>query len=151
MHARDLMTHTPVFVHPDDTIADAASMMAAYDVGTLPVVDDRDGDRLVGVLTDRDIVVRCTSKHHDAATCPVEHHMTAKDLATVRPETPLSEIVAKMERFQVRRVPVVDGDSHVLGVVGQADLARCAGPDNPVLVEEMLLRVSAPAQAPSSW
>jgi len=146
MHARDLMTQNPTFVSPTDTIKDAAVMMASYDIGSVPVVDNLDGGQLVGVLTDRDIVVRCTAKQHDATKCSVGDHMTRQDLVTAYPQTPLSEVVSKMERSQIRRIPIVDTDNHLLGVVSQADLARCVGPDDPALVEEMLQRVSAPSQ-----
>ena len=146
MHARDLMTQNPYSVRTTDTIKDAAAKMAECDVGSMPVIDGRDGGRLMGVLTDRDIVIRCVAKSHDASRCSVEQHMTTEHLATVRPDAPLTEVIEAMERSQVRRVPVVDADNCLLGIVAQADLARCVGPDNPRLVEEVLARVSQPTQ-----
>lgn len=150
MIARDLMTYDPIVACATDSIADAAVLMGTADVGSMPVVDQRDSMRLVGMLTDRDIVVRCTAMQHDATRCTVADHMTRHDLTTVKPDTSLTDIIDRMERFQVRRVPVVDAACHVLGVVAQADLARCVGPDNPELVEEVLARVSAPPSS-SGW
>ncbi len=147
MHARDLMTPNPFSVCSTDSIKDAAAKMASCDVGSMPVLETRDSGRLVGVLTDRDIVIRCVAKDHDTSKCTVEQHMTSEDLATVRPEELLAQVVEKMERAKVRRIPVVDGDNKLCGIVAQADLARCVGPDNPRLVEEVLLRVSAPGQS----
>lgn len=75
--------------------------------------------------------------------------MTVAPLASVAPEAELREIVRKLEANQIRRIPVVDGEGAVVGVIAQADLARCVGPDNPALIEELLERVSAsPAQLP---
>ncbi|MES1259604.1 MAG: CBS domain-containing protein [Gemmatimonadota bacterium] len=142
------MTPNPVSVRPTDTIGDAAAKMASHDIGVLPVINDEKGERLVGVLTDRDVVIRCTALHHDASKCSVADHMTTTGLTTVLPDTGLTELLDRMERAKIRRVPVVDTELRLLGIVGQADLARCVGPENPALVEEMLVRVSAPTPAP---
>ncbi|MEO8452695.1 MAG: CBS domain-containing protein [Gemmatimonadota bacterium] len=145
MNAKGLMTSSPTVIRRADTIGHAAKIMASSDVGMLPVVDEQDENRLVGVLTDRDIVIRCTAKNHDTKTCLVETHMTTESLTTVRSSADLSEIAQKMETSQVRRLPVIDADDHVIGVVSQADLARFVGPDNPELVEQVLERISTPA------
>jgi len=145
MNAKGLMTSSPTVVRRGDTVGQAAKIMASSDVGMLPVVDEQDENRLVGILTDRDIVIRCTAKNHDTKTCLVENHMTTESLTTVRPSADLSEIAQKMETSQVRRLPVLDADDHVIGVVSQADLARFVGPDNPELVEQVLERISTPA------
>ena len=145
MDAKGLMTSNPTVVRRTETIGRAASLMGSADVGMLPVIDEVDAGRLVGVLTDRDIVVRCTAKDHDSKTCRVENHMTSERLATVQPNADLDEVAHKMEVTQVRRLPVLDANDHVVGVVSQADLARLAGPDNPELVEQLLERISTPA------
>lgn len=149
MKARNLMTHHPITVRPGDSVAHAASQMGSCEIGLLPVVEDLDRRLMVGVITDRDIVIRCTARGHDPQRCLVEHHMTVAPLASVAPEAELREIVRKLEANQLRRIPVVDGEGAVVGVIAQADLARCVGPDNPALIEELLERVSAsPAQLP---
>lgn len=145
MKVGDLMTSNPILACATDSIASAAELMGSADIGSVPVIENRDGGRLIGMLTDRDIVLRCTAKRHDATKCTVEQHMTREDLATARPDTPLTELIEMMERSQVRRVPVVSDGGHVVGIVAQADLARGVGPNDPALVEQMLVRVSAPS------
>lgn len=117
--ARDLMTAPAECLAPDDTLVDAARQLAQHDVGSMPVLD---GGRLVGVLTDRDIVVKCLAEGGDPASSKVRDIAT-KDVVTVNADDD-SETVAKvLADHQIRRVPVVDGDE-VVGVIAQADVAR---------------------------
>jgi CBS domain-containing protein len=143
MQARDLMTPTPTVITADDSIPKTAEVMRNLDVGMLPVVDDLNGRHLIGVITDRDIVVRCLADQ-GLVECQVRNHMTTDPLVYVHEGTKLSEIVDRMERYQVRRLPVVDAAMRVVGVVTQADLARRVGPENPELVEEVVERISRP-------
>ncbi|HVA57771.1 MAG: CBS domain-containing protein [Gemmatimonadaceae bacterium] len=143
MRARDLMTPTPTVITADDPIPKTAEVMRNLDVGMLPVVDDLVGRHLIGVITDRDIVVRCLADQ-SLIQCQVRNHMTTAPLAYVRETAELADIATKMERYQVRRVPVVDADMRVIGIVTQADLARRVGPENPALVEEVIERISSP-------
>lgn len=145
MNALTLMTPDPTVVGRDETISHAAHLMKTLDVGMLPVVDNTEHRRLVGVLTDRDIVVRCLAEGH-RIDCRVRDHMTADPLVTVHIDTGLREIADRMERYQVRRLPVVNKQMKVLGIVTQADLARHAGPDHPELIEEVLEKISTPGQ-----
>ena len=143
MRAQDLMTSNPTVITPDDSITRTAEVMRTLDVGMLPVVDDLRTRRLVGVITDRDIVVRCLADH-GTARCQVRDHMTTSPLVFVNEDTPLTTITEQMEEFQVRRLPVVTGDRRVVGVVTQADLARLVGPRDPRLIEEIVERISTP-------
>ncbi len=143
MRARDLMTTNPAVVTADDPITKAAEVMRNLDVGMLPVVDDLHTRRLIGILTDRDIVVRCLAER-SIVECQVRNHMTSHPLVYVTEDATLEQVVEKMERYQVRRLPVVASDRRVIGVVTQADLARRVGPDNPELIEEVLERISTP-------
>jgi CBS domain-containing protein len=145
MNALTLMTPDPTVVAKDETISRAARLMKTLDVGMLPVVDDAEHRRLVGVLTDRDIVVRCLAEGH-RIDCRIRDHMTADPLVTVHIDTELREIADRMERYQVRRLPVVNKQMKVLGIVTQADLARQAGPGHPELIEEVLEKISTPGQ-----
>ena len=86
MRARDIMTSHPLVVTGEDTISHAAEIMRDAEVGIVPVVDDREHRRLIGVLTDRDIAVRCVSHRHVPA-CDVRLHMSADHLHTVAPTT----------------------------------------------------------------
>lgn len=146
MLARDAMTANPVVVTPEESITRAAEIMRDFDVGVVPVVADRQSLRLVGMLTDRDAAVRCLAAHHTGA-CRVRDHMTTGTLVTADPGDSLEVLVARMERAQVRRVPVLQPDGRLLGIVAQADVAMRLGPESPAAIEELLERISEPAGA----
>jgi CBS domain-containing protein len=118
---RDVMTENVVSCSPDDTAIDAARRMAEADVGPIPVVD---GDRLVGIVTDRDIVVRSVAEGRDPASTPLREIMST-DLVTVSPDDDLTSALRLMAQHQVRRLLVTEGD-RLLGIVAQADVARAA-------------------------
>lgn len=116
--ARDLMTSPAECLAPDETLVDAARMFSKYDVGSMPVVD---GDTLVGVITDRDIVVEGVAKNLDLADTQVSKVMS-KNVVTVQVTDDALAVARVLADKQIRRVPVVDGD-RVVGVVSQADVA----------------------------
>lgn len=146
MKARDIMTSDPFVVTGDDPISRAAEIMRELDVGLVPVVDNRSDMRLQGVITDRDITVRCTAGRHEPG-CVVRAHMTPGPLATVTADTDLVNVLARMGEAQVRRLPVVDHVGRVIGMIAQADLATKVGPNEPTSIERTLERISAPAHA----
>lgn len=143
MRARDLMTSTPTVITADDSIPRSAEVMRNLDVGMLPVVDDLTHRRLIGVITDRDIVVRCLADK-GKQECQVRDHMSTSPLVFVGESASLDEITLLMERYQVRRIPVVDADLRVTGIVTQADLARRVGRQHPEIIEEVIERISTP-------
>jgi CBS domain-containing protein len=116
---RDLMTESPIAVEPSTTVVEAATSMANEDVGPLPVVQD---GRLVGIVTDRDLVVRVLAEGRDAASTTVGD-IASSDLVTVTPDTELQNALDLMSQNQVRRLPVVEND-RLVGIVAQADIAR---------------------------
>jgi CBS domain-containing protein len=120
---RDVMTSNPTSCATSATVADAARVMAQEDVGPVPVVE---GDRVVGIVTDRDIVVRVVAEGRDPNSTTVGE-IASSDLVTVQPDTKLDEALRLMAQNQVRRLPVVEGD-RLVGIVAQADVAR-AGAD----------------------
>jgi CBS domain-containing protein len=146
MLARELMTIHPQHVTPDDPLSLAAELMREFDIGMIPVVDNHETQRLTGVITDRDIAVRCVARHHEPG-CRVRDHMTGHALHTVHPDANAREVIDLMEREQVRRIPVVREDRALVGVIAQADLATKLGPRAPLEVERMLERVSEPVHA----
>lgn len=146
MRADEIMTRDPVVVTPDEPIYRAAAIMRDRDVGMVPVVKERTSRKLEGIITDRDIAVRCVAHQHDAS-CRVRDHMTANHLDTVHPDTDLDEVLRLMENDRVRRIIVVDARNRVVGVIAQADLALKLGPRRPLLVEGLLERVSMPIHA----
>ena len=149
MRARDIMTSNPLVVTGEDTISHAAEIMRDAEVGIVPVVDDREHRRLIGVLTDRDIAVRCVSHKHVPA-CDVRLHMSGDHLHTVAPDDDVDRVIEAMAHDQVRRIPVVADDGRLIGMISQADLATKVGPDNPLDVERVLESVSAKATHPQA-
>lgn len=146
MLARDIMTPHPAFVTPGDPIGAAAELMRGLDVGIIPVVDGRETRRLIGVITDRDITVRCVALHHELG-CSVRDHMTTNALRAVYPDESIADVMAMMGRQQLRRIPVVGEDGELLGIIAQADLATKLGLRRRLEVEQMLERVSEPVHA----
>jgi CBS domain-containing protein len=142
MNARDIMTAEPFCVTPTDTVRRAADVMRELDVGAVPVVDDILNPVIRGIITDRDITVRCVAEGH-APTCLVRDHMTAAPLQVVRPEADVAEVIQTMEEAQVRRVPVVKADGTLAGIIAQADVATKLGPKYPGTIEELLERISS--------
>jgi len=122
MKAQDIMTARPCVVTPDDSIVKAAEIMRYENIGGVPVVTDPKRPRLVGLITDRDITIRCVARGH-TEPCQVSEIMTPAPLETVGPDAPLEEIVHRMESAQVRRIPVVSDDGILIGIVAEADLA----------------------------
>jgi CBS domain-containing protein len=119
---REVMSSNPSAIEADKSVADAAKLMRDEDVGLAPVVE---GDRLVGTLTDRDITVRVVAEGKDPQSTTVRQ-VASTDLVTVDPEQDLDEAVRLMAQHQVRRLPVVEEDGRLVGVVAQADVARQA-------------------------
>jgi CBS domain-containing protein len=146
MKVSELMTPTPLAVTSRDTVLYAAELMRGERIGSLPVVRDLASLELVGIITDRDITVRCVACG-DQGVCEVVRHMTPIPLQTVHPDDDVSEVIRKMEAAQVRRIPVVREHNKLVGIVTQADLARRLGPTHPLKVEEVLERISKPAGA----
>jgi CBS domain-containing protein len=116
---RELMTENPRTVSSDATVVEAARVMRDDDVGLVPVVD---GDRLVGTVTDRDIAIRVVADERDPSTTVRE--IASTDLVTIDPEQDLGEALRLMAQHQVRRLPVVEEDGRLVGIVAQADVAR---------------------------
>ena len=116
----ELMSANPCTIEADKPVAYAARMMKEEDVGLAPVVE---GERLVGTLTDRDIVTRVVAEGKDPQSVTVRE-VASTDLVTVDPQQDLDEALRLMAGYQVRRLPVVEEDGRLVGVVAQADVAR---------------------------
>jgi CBS domain-containing protein len=116
----DVMTGRPRAVTPQTPLTEVAELMEAEDVGSIPVVED---DRLVGIVTDRDIVVRAVAKGKDPKGMPASA-VSSRELVTVSPDDDLSDALELMARHQVRRVAVTGENERLVGVVSQADVAR---------------------------
>ena len=119
---REVMTKKPCSIDADKPVSYAAKMMRDEDVGIAPIVER---ERLVGVLTDRDIAIRVVAEGRDPQQVRV-HEVASSDVVTVDPQQDLDEALRLMARHQVRRLPVVEEDGRLVGVVAQADVARDA-------------------------
>jgi CBS domain-containing protein len=116
---KEVMTSEVRACEPNTTVVEAAKVMAQQDVGPVPIVEGR---RLVGIVTDRDIVVRVVAEGRDPTSTTVDQ-IASRDLVTVSPDEDLDEALNLLARHQVRRLPVVEGD-RLVGIVAQADIAR---------------------------
>ena len=124
MLVRDAMTRDVHIASPEQTIADAARMMADQDIGCLPVGDQ---DRLVGMLTDRDIVVRALAQGRDGQSLVGE--IMTRSVKYCFEDEDMDEVLSNMGEVRIRRVPVVDRDKHLVGVLSLGDAARVHDPE----------------------
>ena len=130
---KDVMTAGPTSIATDAMVVEAARRMLAEDVGSLPVVD---GDSLVGMITDRDVVLQVVARDLDPNKVPVSN-VCSEGPVTAQPDEPLDDALARMAKEQVRRLPVVT-DGRLVGILAQADIARTARPESTGrLVEEI--------------
>ncbi|MEU4603424.1 CBS domain-containing protein [Kribbella sp. NPDC023972] len=118
--ARDLMTAGAQCVGENETLVDAARKMRDLDVGALPICGE--DNRLHGMLTDRDIVVRCVAEGGDPATATAGQFAQGKPV-TIGADDSAEEALKTMAEHQVRRLPVIDGHT-LVGMLSQADVAR---------------------------
>jgi len=130
---RDLMTAGPTSIASDAMAVEAARRMLSEDVGSLPVVD---GETLVGMVTDRDLVLKVVAKDLDPNKIPVSDVCTENPV-TVGADESLDEALQRMAKEQVRRLPVVS-DGQLVGILAQADVARHTNAESTGrLVEEI--------------
>lgn len=120
MKVQDIMTRRAIRIGPEEPTAVAARMLARYNVGALPVCSE-DG-RIRGLITDRDIVLRCVAGGQDPERIPVKNIMSGR-VVTVRADMPLADAAAKMAREQVRRLPVEDRGV-LCGMLSVSDLVN---------------------------
>lgn len=123
MTAKELMTPNPACCTMDTPLAEVARMMVQCDCGEIPVVESQNVKRIVGVVTDRDIVVRGVAAGKDCATVTVGTVMSSPAI-TVKDRDGLDEVVRVMETNKIRRVPVVSQNGEICGIIAQADIAR---------------------------
>jgi CBS domain-containing protein len=135
------MTARPRCAAPDTPLTQVAELMQAEDVGAIPILD---GDLLVGMITDRDIIVRAIAQGKDPRGMPTRE-ISSGELVTVGPDHDLADALQLMAEHQVRRLPVVDDENRLVGVVSQADVALEAKDRS---VGEMVAEISKPPQGP---
>jgi CBS domain-containing protein len=119
MKVSEVMTSNVQTVRPDQTAQQAATFMLSADAGSIPVTE---GERLIGMITDRDIAVRGIAKGYGPDT-PVRELMS-NDIICAREDDDVDDVATKMSEAQVRRLPVIDDDNRLCGIVSLGDLAR---------------------------
>jgi CBS domain-containing protein len=140
MQLRDIMTSDPLVLSPGTVLRDAAQKMRDLDSGVMPVGEH---DRLVGMLTDRDITVRATAEGKDPNSTPVRDVMTS-DVIYCFDDEDLEAAARKMEQHQIRRLIVLNHDKRLVGIASLGDLAVYAPSDR--LSGEVTEAVSEPAE-----
>lgn len=118
----EVMTKNPVCCLPGDPVAKVAQLMKSTDVGSVPIVEDERSKRLVGIVTDRDLVVKMVAEGRDAGTATAEEVMS-RGIVTCRAQDDVEAALDAMSGNQLRRIPVVDDDGKIVGIIAQADVA----------------------------
>lgn len=135
----EIMTKDPVCCLPEDTADKAAQLMKKEDVGPVPVIESQQNNKLIGILTDRDLVIKVVAEGRDPKTTRIEDVMT-RNPVTCRAEDDLQKAFKAMEEHQVRRIPVVDSSDRILGIIAQADVATRVG--EPMKTAEVVKEIS---------
>jgi CBS domain-containing protein len=146
--ARELMSAQPACCTPNDTVQEAARLMRECDCGCIPVVEDKESNRLVGVITDRDIACRCTAEGKGSNT-PVREAMS-RDPNSCGPDDDIGAVERIMAEDQVRRVPVIDDRGRCIGIIAQADLALNTRAASDSEVGKVVERISEPVHSSGS-
>jgi CBS domain-containing protein len=141
--ARDVMTSNPAVCRPETPLDQVARLMVQHDCGEIPVIDT--AEHPIGVVTDRDIVCRVVAEGKNPMAYTAEICMS-QPVVTVPMDAPLGDVVATMEKHQVRRVPVVDERGCCTGMISQADVAWSGRPRDVV---ELVREVSRESGQPS--
>ena len=129
MQLKDIITTSVETVTPDASLADAAKIMKSQDLGWLPVTQDK---RVMGIITDRDITIRCIAEGKDPRQCKVQDVMS-RDVFACEIDDSIEDACKTMEEEQVRRLVVLDANENLVGVVSLADLAEQTDESDEVL------------------
>jgi len=135
----DVMTKDVVTCTPENTILEVARLMKTEDIGPILIVDNEASRTLVGIITDRDIVLKVIADGQDPKTTGVGDAMSKK-LVTCRPDDDLDIAMQAMAQFQLRRIPVVEDNMKLVGIISQADVATRV--DAPEKTAEVVKEIS---------
>lgn len=137
--ARDVMTKDLIYASPQDTVSHVAQLMKREDIGPVLIVDNEESKRLVGIVTDRDLALKVVAEGRDPQTTYVEEVMTRK-LITCRPDDDVESAMKAMAQYQLRRIPVVEDNNRLVGIISQADVATRV--DEPEKTAEVVREIS---------
>lgn len=135
----DVMTSNLVVAQPDDSVAKVAQHMKEWDVGPIPIVEDTVNKRLVGIVTDRDLAMKVVAEGKDPNTTKVREVMT-EEVVTCLVTDEIQETMEAMSHHQLRRIPVVDENKNLVGIIAQADIATRV--DRPEKTGEVVREIS---------
>ncbi len=127
--AKEVMTGNPVVCEKSNTVQDAAQAMKSRDCGVIPIADE--SDRLVGIVTDRDICLRAVAENKDPGSTRLEEVMT-REVLTCREDEDLDSILDKMERKKVKRIAVVNDQNRCIGIISEKDIGQSAEKETQV-------------------
>jgi CBS domain-containing protein len=139
--AANIMTGDVITLHATDTLIAAARLMRDHNIGALPVVDDH--NHLIGILTDRDIVIHGISRGFDPAKTAVDA-LGLQSVATIARENDLESIISLMTTRQIHRLPVVDDHGVLVGIISLANIAHHTNPETLGTITEHLTRPTQP-------
>lgn len=141
MKCSEVMTKNPECCLSNDSVVKAAQLMKRLNVGPIPIVESEENRKLVGFLTDRDLALKVVAEGRDPKSTKVEEVMTHK-VVTCHMDEDLQKAMDVMAENQLRRIPVVDSSSKIIGIIAQADVATRL--DQPVKTAEMVKDISQP-------
>ena len=141
MKVSEVMTRDVATVRPDQTAKEAANFMLRADAGSVPVAE---GDRLIGMITDRDIAVRGVARGHGPDT--LVHELMTDEIICARLDDDVEDVASKMSEAQVRRLPVLDEQEKLCGIVSLGDLSREADDETAVQALEGVTQPGGPHQ-----
>jgi len=136
---KEVMTKDPVCCLPNNMASEAAELMRKEHIGSIPVIENEQSKKLVGIVTDRDLALKIVAAGLDAKSTKVEAVMTHK-VITHRSNNDLQKAIDSMAKYQLRRIPIVDKDNRILGIIAQADVATRV--DHPKKTASMMKQVS---------
>ena len=139
MICSEIMTKNPECCLPSDTVMQAAQLMKSEDVGPIPIVADKDGRKLAGIVTDRDLAVKVIAEARDPNTTRLEDVMSG-DVVSCNENDDVEMVLKLMKENQVRRIPVVGENDRLLGIIAQADVAIRIG--NEMTTGRVVERIS---------
>ena len=135
----EVMTKNPVCCLPNDMVAKVAQLMKSKDIGPVPIIENEQTKKLVGIVTDRDLALKIVAEGRDAKSTKAEEVMTRK-VVTCRGEDDMQKALDAMSEHQLRRIPVVDNDNRIVGIIAQADVATRV--DQPAKTAEVVKDIS---------
>ena len=135
----DIMTEDLVYCLPEDPVSKVAQLMKKEDIGPVLIVDNEQTKTLVGIVTDRDLALKVVAEGRDPQTTKVEAVMTRK-LVTCRADDDVENAMKAMAQYQLRRIPVVDDNNKLVGIISQADVATRV--DEPEKTAEVVKEIS---------